>query len=372
MAKTDFKSVDEYLAAQPEDVRGVLERVRGVIRKAVPGAEEVISYQIPAYKLHGSPVIYFAGWKRHYSLYPTTAPLVAALKEELAPYELSKGTIRFPLSQPVPVKLIEHIAKFRAKEVAEREGEGGRTEEAQGGISPARRPRVQPTDIASRSSRPVGVDILSTLLDSRSIMQDSAAAAPVTQHINSRIASRVRALRGDLGMTLDALAARCDVSRSMISLIERGESSPTAVVLEKVATGLGVPLATLFDDSGAPPNPVSRRADRTSWRDPQSGYVRRNVSPANFPSPIQIVEVALPAGARVAYETGARAVSIHQQIWVQEGSIEVTVGKVTHRLAPDDCLAMKLDQPTAFRNRTRKPARYVVVVATERSRTARP
>jgi transcriptional regulator with XRE-family HTH domain len=154
-------------------------------------------------------------------------------------------------------------------------------------------------------------------------------------------------------------------------LIERGESSPTAVVLEKIATGLGVPLATLFDDSGAPPNPVSRRADRTSWRDPPSGYIRRNISPANFPSPIQIVEVALPAGARVAYETGAREVSIHQQIWVQEGSIEVTLGKVTYRLVPDDCLAMRLDQPTAFRNRTRKAARYVVVVATERPRSSR-
>lgn len=201
-------------------------------------------------------------------------------------------------------------------------------------------------------------------------MQDRATAI-VGQHINACIAGRVRGLRTELGMTLDSLAARCDVSRSMISLIERGESNPTAVVLEKIATGLGVPLATLFDDARAPADPVSRRADRTPWRDPQSGYVRCNISPANFPSPIQIVEVVLPAGARVAYETGARDVSIHQQIWVREGSIEVTVGKVTHRLSQDDCLAMHLNQPTAFRNRTRKPARYVVVVATERPRRAR-
>src|SRR5262250_1191709 len=150
--------------------------------------------------------------------------------------------------------------------------------------------------------------------------------------INSRIASRVRSLRTELGLTLDALAAKCDVSRSMLSLVERGESSPTAVVLEKIASGLGVSLATLFDDSTGPPDPVSRPADRTPWRDPQSGYVRRNISPANFPSPIQIVEIVLPAGARVAYETGAREPSLHQQIWVQEGSIEVTLGSVTHRL----------------------------------------
>jgi transcriptional regulator with XRE-family HTH domain len=197
------------------------------------------------------------------------------------------------------------------------------------------------------------------------------APVRVTQDINSRIASRVRGLRADLGMTLDALAARCDVSRSMISLVERGESSPTAVVLEKIASGLGVSLATLFDDSNAPASPVSRRDDRMPWRDPQSGYVRRNISPANFPSPIQIVEIMLPAGASVAYETGARDVSMHQQIWVQEGSVEVRLGRVTYRLSEDDCLAMQLNEPTAFRNRTRKPARYLVIVATEHARASR-
>jgi uncharacterized protein YdhG (YjbR/CyaY superfamily) len=122
MAKNDFNSVNEYIASQPETVQAVLERVRSTVRKAVPKAEEVISYNIPTYKLHGRPVLYFAGWKRHYSLYPCTDRLVAALKDDLAPYEVNhKGTIRFPLSQPVPVKLIERIAKFRAKEVAERE-----------------------------------------------------------------------------------------------------------------------------------------------------------------------------------------------------------------------------------------------------------
>jgi uncharacterized protein YdhG (YjbR/CyaY superfamily) len=121
VAKTDFKSVDEYLASQPEAVRSILGRVRGAIRKAVPEAEEVISYQIPAYKLQSGPVLYFAGWKRHYSLYPASGPIIAAFKDELASYEIDKGTIRFPLSQPVPVKLIGRIAKLRAKEVAGRE-----------------------------------------------------------------------------------------------------------------------------------------------------------------------------------------------------------------------------------------------------------
>src|SRR6266852_4442016 len=121
MAKTNFRSVDEYIAVQPPSVQVILERVRSTIRKAVPEAEEMISYQIPAYKLRGGPVLYFAGWKQHYSLYPASGRLVAAFKDELAPYVVHKATIRFPLSEPVPVKLIGRIAKFRAKELAGRE-----------------------------------------------------------------------------------------------------------------------------------------------------------------------------------------------------------------------------------------------------------
>lgn len=203
-------------------------------------------------------------------------------------------------------------------------------------------------------------------------MKDTAAKQrAAASDINSRIAQRVRYLRAELGMTLDGLAAKSDVSRSMLSLVERGESSPTAVVLEKIATGLGIALAGLFDDASAPASPLSRRAERTTWRDPQSGYLRRNISPASYASPVQIVEVVLPAGARVAYESGARDVNLHQQLWIQQGSIEVTVGTVTYRLVKDDCLAMQLNEPIAFRNRTRRTARYIVVLAAERAHTAR-
>lgn len=189
-----------------------------------------------------------------------------------------------------------------------------------------------------------------------------------TRTINDRIADRVRELRTEQGLSLEALAGKCDVSRSMLSLIERGESSATAVVLEKIATGLGVSLADLFDQDAAPASPVSRAADRTSWRDPGSGYLRTNISPPNHPSPIQIVEVSLPAGAQVAYETGARTVTLHQQIWVQEGTLDLTVGKSAWQLAAGDCLAMQISEPVTFRNRSRKAVRYIVVIANE-SRT---
>ena len=115
MAKTAFKSIDDYIATQPETSQAVLQSVRGAIRQAVPDAEEVISYQMPAFKLQGRVMIFFAGWKEHYSIYPATDGIPEAFRKELAGYEMSKGTIKFPLSEPVPVKLIGRLAKYRAK-----------------------------------------------------------------------------------------------------------------------------------------------------------------------------------------------------------------------------------------------------------------
>jgi transcriptional regulator with XRE-family HTH domain len=189
--------------------------------------------------------------------------------------------------------------------------------------------------------------------------------------LNQRIADRVRDLRATQGLSLDALAAKSGVSRSMISLIERGESSPTAVVLEKLAAGLGVMLAALFDAPAmaahTPSGPVARRDEQPEWQDPASGYLRRNVSPPGVPQPMQIVEVRFPAGARVAFETGGRDTRVHQQVWVLEGAIDVTLGAERHRLREGDCLAMQLDRPTMFHNPTRKPTRYAVVIASEPS-----
>ena len=130
MAKTDYKSVDEYIAAQPEGSRATLEAVRATIRRAVPRAKEVISYQIPAFKVDGKPVIYFAGWKEHYSLYPVTERTQAVFRDALAAYKVSKGTIRFPLSARIPTELIGRIAEFRAKEVAGRSKAKGTRQKA--------------------------------------------------------------------------------------------------------------------------------------------------------------------------------------------------------------------------------------------------
>jgi transcriptional regulator with XRE-family HTH domain len=187
--------------------------------------------------------------------------------------------------------------------------------------------------------------------------------------VKDRIAVRVGELREAKALSIDELARRSGVSRSMISLIERGETSPTAVVLDKLALALDVTLASLFDSPASTVrlsnSPVSRRKDQVEWRDPQSGYKRRNVSPSGVSQFLRITEVHFPAGASVAFETvpGNR---LHEQVWVLEGAMEITLGRDTYRLHAGDCLAVELDNPAMFRNPTRKQARYAVVISGER------
>ena len=113
------KSVDEYLAAQPEAMRPKLQQVRAAIKRSVPQAEEGIGYRMPGYKLHGKPMLYFAGFKENYSLFGASGTFLGALEDELRGYELRKGTVRFPLTKPVPVRLISRITKLRAAAIAQ-------------------------------------------------------------------------------------------------------------------------------------------------------------------------------------------------------------------------------------------------------------
>jgi transcriptional regulator with XRE-family HTH domain len=204
---------------------------------------------------------------------------------------------------------------------------------------------------------------VSSLVEYDSVTMETA----VEGSVNARIAAAVSALRAQRGLTLDGLANVSGVSRSALSLIERAESSPTAVVLDKIATGLGVPLTSLFaslpNESEA--GPLLRRDEQPVWRDPGSGYLRRSVSPSSAETPVQIVEVTIPARARVTFDTAQRGTVVHQQLWVLEGTIDFTIGEDTYRLRPGDCLAVRLDRPTMFHNPTVKAARYAVVVVAE-------
>jgi uncharacterized protein YdhG (YjbR/CyaY superfamily) len=121
MAKTDFKTADEYIQTFPKDIQDILEQVRQTIQKAVPEAEEVISYQIPAFKFHGW-IFYYSAYKKHFSLScPPPYTFVEAFKKELSGYNISKSTIQFPFDKGVPVNLIHKMSQYRAKENLARE-----------------------------------------------------------------------------------------------------------------------------------------------------------------------------------------------------------------------------------------------------------
>jgi uncharacterized protein YdhG (YjbR/CyaY superfamily) len=117
--KPKITDIDSYIKTFPGDVQEILRKVRKTIRQAAPKAEESISYMMPAFRLNGSPLIYFAAWNSHMSLYPTGSTMVSSLPG-VAPYKASKGTLKFTFDKPVPYALIKKIVQFRVKETADK------------------------------------------------------------------------------------------------------------------------------------------------------------------------------------------------------------------------------------------------------------
>ncbi len=113
--KKQFKTIDEYIEAFPEDVQNILERMRQTIRKAAPEAVEAISYQMPTFKLNGKNLVHFAAFKNHIGFYPIPSS-IKAFKKELSQYKVGKGSAQFPIDKPVPYDLVKKIVMFRVKE----------------------------------------------------------------------------------------------------------------------------------------------------------------------------------------------------------------------------------------------------------------
>lgn len=180
--------------------------------------------------------------------------------------------------------------------------------------------------------------------------------------IDGRLGPRIRDLRAERGLTLDGLARAANVSRAMLSRIERGESSPTAQLLVKVCGGLGVTLSALFAAAEAPAGPLSRRADQPTWRDPATRYLRRNVSPPGTGSAVEVVEVEFPPGGSVAFDN-RRVAGADQHVWVLDGALELELGGEAFRLETGDCLVMRFGQPVLFRNPAARPVRYAVIIS---------
>lgn len=176
------------------------------------------------------------------------------------------------------------------------------------------------------------------------------------------LAQRLRDLRKARGYTLDQLAMRSRVSRSMISLIERQQTSPTASVLNKLADALGVSLPVLFamDHGVEESRPLSPVAEQPIWTDPASGYMRRQLSPADWPSPLELVEVHFPAGETVTFDRALRNTTAQQQLVLLEGSMAITVGDRLWRLEVGDCLALEPGERIVYHNPTRAMARYLL------------
>ncbi|MFO1149661.1 MAG: helix-turn-helix domain-containing protein [Alsobacter sp.] len=177
------------------------------------------------------------------------------------------------------------------------------------------------------------------------------------------LAGRLKALRLARGLTLDALAAGSGVSRAMISRVERGEASPTAALLGRLCATLGVSMSGFFAPEEGAGSPLSRASGQTVWRDPATGYVRRNVSPRLPGSTLEIVEVLFPAGERVRFDNPWSTRPTEQVVWLLDGALEMTVGDEVTRLEAGDSLHMRLDRPIGYFNPGPRPARYAVILS---------
>jgi transcriptional regulator with XRE-family HTH domain len=183
--------------------------------------------------------------------------------------------------------------------------------------------------------------------------------------IDTRLGDRIRGARLSQNLSLDGLAERSGVSRAMISKIERAESSPTAALLGRLCAGLGISLASLFEKEAQRGAPLSRAAEQPVWRDPATGYLRRDVAPRGTGSPVEIVDVTFPPGARVTFDRPWTSRGSDQHLWLFEGRLELTVGDTTHVLEAGDCLHMRLDRTITYHNPTDRPIRYAVVLMLE-------
>jgi transcriptional regulator with XRE-family HTH domain len=174
------------------------------------------------------------------------------------------------------------------------------------------------------------------------------------------IARRLKDERQKRQWSLDDFARQTGVSKAMLSKLERGEASPTAMLLGKVSGALGLSLSSLLTDPAAAGSRLVRHADQPTWKDPLTRYRRRQVSPLTD-MPVQLVEVELPPRQEVAFPASAYSF-VRQLVWVLSGSLAFTEGPVQHRLNPGDCLELGPPADCVFRNPGRATCRYVVVL----------
>ncbi|HEX4016435.1 MAG TPA: XRE family transcriptional regulator [Frankiaceae bacterium] len=180
-----------------------------------------------------------------------------------------------------------------------------------------------------------------------------------------RLARAVQQARLDRRLSVTELAEQSGVSRAMIGKIERGDVQPTAALLARLSGALELTLSELIARAEGDERRLVRAGDRHTWTDPNTGYRRRVISPP-VGGPLELIEVELPAGARVSFAADTYTF-IHQQIWVLDGSLTFHEGDDTHKLAVGDCLQLGTPVPCTFANVTRRPCRYLVAISKRQS-----
>ena len=189
----------------------------------------------------------------------------------------------------------------------------------------------------------------------------AAPSAATDQAIERRIAQRLAHLRAERGWSLDALAERTGISRATLSRLERSELSPTAAMLGRLCTVYGWTLSRLMAEAETRPPHLVPAAEQPEWKDPESGYRRRMVSPPAPGLHGELVEVRIPPGGAVSFDTSPIP-GLEHHLWMLEGSLDLDVEGSRFRLRPGDCLRYALAGPTRFQATGRREARYVIAM----------
>jgi transcriptional regulator with XRE-family HTH domain len=179
--------------------------------------------------------------------------------------------------------------------------------------------------------------------------------------LDQLLGERLKSLREERGLSLADLADLSSVSKAMIARVEKAQSSATAALLGRLCAGLGVRLSAVVAAADERRERISRRDEQPVWRDPETGYVRRQISPRDAESGIDIASIELPPGTRVPYEAWA-ANAYSQQLLMLDGTLDLRIGEERHVLHPGDCVDFDVARPNVFENRGKRPARYLVII----------
>lgn len=179
--------------------------------------------------------------------------------------------------------------------------------------------------------------------------------------LEDRLAARIKTERETRGWSLADLAEHSNVSRAMISKIERGEASPTAALLGRLSGAFGLTLSTLLARAEGGVGRLNARKQQETWRDPETGFVRRSLTPTGSGA-LELVACRLPPRAKIAYPAAAYTF-LRQQIWILSGRLHFTEGATTHILNQGDCFALGPPTDCQFENRGKTICTYLVALA---------